>query len=139
MAMATWNRLRDIFQDNEHSHAVTLELEFSLVRMEDFPNVSTYCKKLKELADQLHNIGAPVTNNRLILQLVAGLSEAYNGIGTLLLQSNLLPAFYQARSMLTLEEAGLAKKAAIGASPVIMMASSPSSSGFQDGESSHEV
>ncbi|KAJ8548125.1 hypothetical protein K7X08_021361 [Anisodus acutangulus] len=130
--MSTWDRLCDIFQDNQQSRVVTLEQEFSLVRMKDFPNVSTYCKKLKELADQLRNVGAPVTNNRLVLQLVVGLSEAYNGIGTLLRQSNPLPAFYQARSMLTSEEVGLAKKAATGASPVIMMASSPSSSGFVD-------
>ncbi|KAJ8566098.1 hypothetical protein K7X08_030575 [Anisodus acutangulus] len=132
MAMATWNRLRDIFQDNQHSRVVTLEHEFSQVRMEEFPNVSAYCKKLKELADQIRNFSAPMTNNRLVLQLVADLSEAYNGIGTLLRQSNPLPAFYQARFMLTLEEVGLSKKAATGASPVGKMASFPSSSGFVD-------
>ncbi|KAK4359162.1 hypothetical protein RND71_021391 [Anisodus tanguticus] len=130
--MATWNRLRDIFQDNQHSRTVTLEQEFSLVRMEEFPNVFAYCKKLKELADQLRNVGAPVTNNRLVLQLVAGLSEAYNGVGTLLRQSNPLPTFYQARAMLTLEEAGLAKKAGTGASPIVLMTSSINSSGFID-------
>ncbi|KAJ8546503.1 hypothetical protein K7X08_032380 [Anisodus acutangulus] len=106
--------------------------EFSQVSREDFPNVSAYCKRLKELADQLCNVGAPVTNNRLVLQMVDGLSEAYNGVGTLLRQSNLLPPFYQVRSMLTLEEVGLAKKAATGASSVEMMTSSDNSNGFVD-------
>ncbi|KAL3645966.1 hypothetical protein CASFOL_011146 [Castilleja foliolosa] len=54
-------------------------------------------------------------NERLVLQLVAGLTEAYNGVGTLLRQSNPLPKFYQARSMLVLEEAGLAKRVVSGA------------------------
>ncbi|KAJ8573381.1 hypothetical protein K7X08_009892 [Anisodus acutangulus] len=123
-AMKTWNRLRDIFQDNKNACDVILEQEFSHVNMEDFSNVSAYCKRLKELADQLRNVGAPVSNNRLVLQMVADLSEAYNGIGTLLRQSDPLPLFYQARSMLTLEEADLAKKAVTSANPVVMMMTS---------------
>lgn len=56
------------------------------------------------LSDQLKNVGAPVSNNRLVLQMVAGLTDAYNGVATLLRQSDPL------RSMLVLEEAGLNKK-----------------------------
>ncbi|KAJ8535953.1 hypothetical protein K7X08_034354 [Anisodus acutangulus] len=92
--------------------------------MEDFPNVSAYCKRLKELADQLRNVGVPVSNDRLVLQMVSGLFEAYSGVGTLLRQSNPLPQFYQIRSMLTLEEADMAKTVATGASPVVMMTES---------------
>ncbi|KAJ9542336.1 hypothetical protein OSB04_028842 [Centaurea solstitialis] len=110
-AMEAWNRLRDIFQDNKNSRAVTLEQEFSNTIMEDFPNASAYCQKLKVLSDQLKNVGAPVSNNRLVLQMVAGLTEAYNGVGTVIRQSDPLPPFYQARSMLMLEEAGLTNKA----------------------------
>ncbi|XP_055826470.1 uncharacterized protein LOC129894886 [Solanum dulcamara] len=39
--------------------------------MTDFPNVSAYCQHLKSLADQLKNVGSPVANNRLVLQLGA--------------------------------------------------------------------
>ncbi|KAJ9536397.1 hypothetical protein OSB04_un000432 [Centaurea solstitialis] len=118
-AMEAWNRLRDIFQDNKHSRAVTLEQEFSHTHMEDFPTASAYCQRLKVLADQLKNVGAPVTNDRLVLQMVAGLTEAFSGVGTLLRQTDPLPKFYQARSMLILEEAGVAKKAS-QASPTAM-------------------
>ncbi|XP_021728478.1 uncharacterized protein LOC110695571 [Chenopodium quinoa] len=83
-AMEAWNRLRDIFQDNEHSRAVALEHEFSTISMEDFPNVSSYCQRLKSLADQLKNVGAPVSDNRMVLQLVGGLTKAYSGVGTLI-------------------------------------------------------
>ncbi|XP_055961489.1 uncharacterized protein LOC130015417, partial [Mercurialis annua] len=119
-AMEAWNRLRDLFEDNKHSRAVALEQEFSHTLMEDFPNVSTYCQRLKELSDQLKNVDAPVSNDRLVLQMVSGLTEAFNGIGTLLRQSNPLPPFYQARSMLTLEEAGLAKKAATASNSALV-------------------
>ncbi|XP_062100017.1 uncharacterized protein LOC133805887 [Humulus lupulus] len=110
--MDAWTCLHDLFQDNEHSRAVTLEHEFSSTHMRDFPNVSAYCQRLKILADQLKNVGTPVSNSRLVLQLVAGLTDAYSGVGMLIRRSKPLPPFYQARSMLTLEEADFAKKVA---------------------------
>ncbi|XP_074314771.1 uncharacterized protein LOC141650330 [Silene latifolia] len=105
------DRLADIFQDNKNSCAVTLEQEFSHVEMADFSSVSANCQRLKSLADQLKNVGSPVSNSRLVLQLVSGLTPAYQNVGTIIRQRTPLPAFYQARSMLTLEEAGLAKQA----------------------------
>ncbi|XP_057428228.1 uncharacterized protein LOC130721450 [Lotus japonicus] len=108
-AMGAWNDLRDIFQDNQNARAVTLEQEFSTTRMDSFPNVSAYCQRLKTLSNQLKNVGSPVNNHRLVLQLISGLSDAYRGVATLIRQSNPLPTFNQARSMLTLEESGMAK------------------------------
>ncbi|XP_050897718.1 uncharacterized protein LOC127104581 [Lathyrus oleraceus] len=96
--------------DNQNVRVVTLEQEFSN-RMKDFPNVSPYCQRLKMFSDQLRNVGSLVKNHRLVLQLISGLPEAYHSVATLIRQSNPLPAFYQARSMLTLEEAGMAKMA----------------------------
>ncbi|KAK9136238.1 hypothetical protein Syun_015568 [Stephania yunnanensis] len=122
-AMEAWNRLRDIFQDNKYSRAVILEHDFSTTKMELFPTASAYCQRLKSLADQLKNVGAPVSDSRLVLQLVSGLTAPYRGVGTLIRQSNPLPTFYQARSMLTLEESGLAKEATM-ASDSAMVASS---------------
>ncbi|XP_019434535.1 PREDICTED: uncharacterized protein LOC109341149 [Lupinus angustifolius] len=111
--MEAWGRLRDIFQDNQYSRVVALEQEFSTTSMENFSNVSSYCQRLKSLADQLKNVGAPVSDSRLVLQLVGGLTPPYRGVGTLIHQSNPLPPFYKDRSMLTLEEAEMAKEAAI--------------------------
>ncbi|XP_074266456.1 uncharacterized protein LOC141589729 [Silene latifolia] len=108
--MATWDRLANIFQDNQNSRAMTLEQEFSHIAMANFPSTSAYCERLKSLADQLKNVGSPVSNNRLVPQMVSGLTEAYHDVGTIIRQANPLPAFYQARSMLTLQEAGLAKQ-----------------------------
>ncbi|MCH88212.1 hypothetical protein A2U01_0009095, partial [Trifolium medium] len=63
-----------------------------------FP-ISTYCQRLKMLSDQLRNVGSPVNNHRLVLQLISGLPEGYRCVATLIRQSNPLPEFYQARSM----------------------------------------
>ncbi|XP_074297288.1 uncharacterized protein LOC141627992 [Silene latifolia] len=114
-AMKTWDRLANIFQDNRNSRAVTLEREFSHIEMRDFPNASTYCQRLKSLADQLKNVGAPVTDSRLVLQMISGLTEAYSNVGSIIRQCEPLPDFFQARSMFTLEEAGLAKQSATSA------------------------
>ncbi|XP_037494492.1 uncharacterized protein LOC105639172 [Jatropha curcas] len=59
-------------------------------------------KELKMLADQLSNVGAPVSNQRLVLQLIVGLNENYDGVATFIQQSDLLPPFYEARSRLIL-------------------------------------
>ncbi|MCI08873.1 polynucleotidyl transferase, partial [Trifolium medium] len=41
-ALGDWNRLADIFQDNQNARSVTLEQEFSNTHMEDFPDVAVY-------------------------------------------------------------------------------------------------
>ncbi|XP_074291485.1 uncharacterized protein LOC141618288 [Silene latifolia] len=82
--MECWTRIKNIFQDNEYSRAVTLEQEFSATSMADFTSVSAYCQRMKALADQLKNVGSPFSNNRLVLQLVSGLFSAYHGFGTII-------------------------------------------------------
>ncbi|XP_057432249.1 uncharacterized protein LOC130725005 [Lotus japonicus] len=55
-AMATWNRLASMFEDNQNSHAFSLDQDFTSTCMDDFPNVSAYCQHLKDLYDQLRNV-----------------------------------------------------------------------------------
>ncbi|KAL9239100.1 hypothetical protein vseg_013451 [Gypsophila vaccaria] len=103
-AKDTWTRIKDLFEDNKHSRAVFLEQQFSATTQKNFQNISAYCQALKTIADQLSNIGAKVTNDRLVLQLVTGLSDGFSNIATLIQQSDPLPAFSKARSTLVLEE-----------------------------------
>ncbi|XP_014489620.1 uncharacterized protein LOC106752450 [Vigna radiata var. radiata] len=111
-AQQAWERLQNIFQDNKPSCAAYLENQFTHVHMDDYPNISAYCQELKMLADQLSNVGAPVSNQRLVLQLIAGLNENYDGVATFIQQTNPLPRFYKARSRLILEETHKAKQVA---------------------------
>ncbi|XP_055830952.1 uncharacterized protein LOC129899987 [Solanum dulcamara] len=135
--MEAWNRLRDIFQDNKHSRVVTLKYDFTHVDMANFPNVSVYCQHLKSLVDQLKNVGSSVANDRLVLQLVFGLTEPYQGVATLIRECDPLPQFYQARWMLTLEEAGRAKKGSQSSSATLVARSSEGPTDIFDNSSSH--
>ncbi|KAL9247761.1 hypothetical protein vseg_021157 [Gypsophila vaccaria] len=128
-AQSAWDLLRDIFNDNKHSRAVLLEQQFTNIRMANYPNVSSYCQALKMLADQLANVGAPVSETRLVLQLVTHVSAGYEGIATLIQQINPLLPFYKARSMLALEESNRHLKESATASDTALAASqsSPSS------------
>ncbi|XP_021861134.2 uncharacterized protein [Spinacia oleracea] len=108
-AKEAWDWLRNLFQDNKNSRAVALEHDFSHVKIRDFPNASAYCQQLKTLSGQLKSVGGPVIENRLVLQLVAGLTEAYKNLGTNIRQSKPLPPFTEACSSLRLEEKALAE------------------------------
>ncbi|XP_074287764.1 uncharacterized protein LOC141612916 [Silene latifolia] len=99
-----WDRLKDIFVDNQHSRAVLLEQQFSSIHMDNYPDVSSYCQALKMIVDQLANVGAPVSDTRLVLQMVTKVSDGYDGIASIIQQRDPLPSFYKARSMMALEE-----------------------------------
>jgi hypothetical protein len=109
-AEIAWNRLFNIFYDNKNSRALYLEQEFSRTNMEQFSDASSYCQHLKALSDQLANVGAPVSNDRLVLQLISGLTDAYAAVGSQIRHANSLPQFYKARSMIILEETARLKK-----------------------------
>ncbi|GKF55277.1 retrovirus-related pol polyprotein from transposon TNT 1-94, partial [Tanacetum coccineum] len=129
-AVKAWSRLKDIFQDNKNSRAVYLEHQFTNTRLDNFSSVSAYCQELKMLSDQLTNVGAPISNNRLVLQLIAGLNESYDNVATFIQQSDTLPPFNEARSRLVLEETRKNKQAvnASIASGTAFVAIAPSTS-----------
>ncbi|KAJ9555239.1 hypothetical protein OSB04_009853 [Centaurea solstitialis] len=95
-----WVAIENLFHDNKSARAIHLLHKFSNTRLDGFSNMSAYCQELKTLADQLANVNAPVDNDRLVLQLIAGLNEQYEGIATLLQGQEPLPTFYNARSKL---------------------------------------
>ncbi|GKD18207.1 retrovirus-related pol polyprotein from transposon TNT 1-94 [Tanacetum coccineum] len=117
-AQQAWDCLKSIFQDNKHSRALYLEQKFTNLRLDNFSNVSAYCQELKVLADQLSNVGSPVSNDRLVLQLVAGLNESYDSFASHLQHTDPLPQFYEARSRLILEETRKKKQAVTSATTV---------------------
>ncbi|CAJ2653203.1 unnamed protein product [Trifolium pratense] len=122
-AELAWNKLFDIFYDNKNSRALYLEQEFSRVHMEQFPDASSYCQHLKSLSDQLANVGADVSNDRLVLQLISGLTDAYAAVGSQIRHGNSLPLFHKARSMIILEETAIAQRAKNSAANTTFIAS----------------
>ncbi|XP_062093908.1 uncharacterized protein LOC133799936 [Humulus lupulus] len=72
--------------------------------LRDFPNCTAYANRLKHIADQLANVGAKVTNDRLVLRLIGGLTESYATFVTVVQNMSPLPSFAKAKSMLLLDE-----------------------------------
>lgn len=78
--------------------------------MENFTDAPSYCQHLKSLVDQLSNVGALMSNDRSVLQLLVGLTSAYTTIGSQIRYGDIFPLFYKAHSRLILEEAARAKR-----------------------------
>ncbi|CAJ2672156.1 unnamed protein product [Trifolium pratense] len=122
-AETAWNRLFEIFYDNKNSRALYLEQEFSRTRMEQFSDASSYCQHLKSLFDQMANVGTSISKERLVLQLISGLTDAYAAVGSQIRHAAILPDFYKARSMIILEETALQKKVSNSVDNTALMAS----------------
>ncbi|PNY09700.1 hypothetical protein L195_g006256 [Trifolium pratense] len=129
-AEACWKRIAAMFHDNKHSRAVQLEIQFSNTHLESFTSTKAYCDRLKTLSDQLANVDSPVSNTRLVLKMISGLTDAYSGFVTYIQQHDPLPDFPVARSRLELEETTMMQRAAresgSASSPAALMAKTPS-------------
>ncbi|KAJ0590551.1 putative RNA-directed DNA polymerase [Helianthus annuus] len=111
-ACYAWTALKSIFHDNQATQAVLLQKKFANVKLDSFPSMSAYCQEVKIISDQLANVGSPVTENTLVIQLLSGLNEAYGGISSIIANTKPTPTFYEARSQLVLEETTKANRVA---------------------------
>ncbi|MCH87344.1 retrovirus-related pol polyprotein [Trifolium medium] len=75
------------------------------------------------LSDQLANVGTPVSYERLVLQFIYGLIDAYAAVGSQIRHAGTLPRFYKARSMIILEETALLKKVSNSVNNIALMTS----------------
>ncbi|KAL2940317.1 Retrovirus-related Pol polyprotein from transposon RE1 [Bienertia sinuspersici] len=103
-AIDTWNRLENFFHNNKSARALNLDAQFTNTKLEQFDGVKPYCTRLKTAADSLRNVGDKVSDNRMALQLLKGLSEEYKPFRTSVRHLSPLPSFDTLRSMLELEE-----------------------------------
>ncbi|XP_022013908.1 uncharacterized protein LOC110913379 [Helianthus annuus] len=97
-AYDAWTTLASLFNDNKAARALHLTHKLTTTRPENFPNMSAYYEAVKTIADELSNVDCPLDNHRLVLQLLAGLTGAYEGISTILQSKEPLPSFYEART-----------------------------------------
>ncbi|XP_076905708.1 uncharacterized protein LOC143561533 [Bidens hawaiensis] len=115
-AHAAWTALESLFNDNKATRAVYLKTKFANTRLDNFANMHAYCQELKVISDQLANVDAPVTEEDLVIQLVTGLNEQYEGIGMIIQNTVPFPTFANARSRVTMEEHRKSHQAASAAS-----------------------
>ncbi|KAI4984332.1 hypothetical protein ZWY2020_057651 [Hordeum vulgare] len=92
--------------------------------------VAQYCRRLQQLAVAMSDVGEPVSDRSLTLQLIRGLSRRFHVMATLLPMQHPFPAFLQARSRLLLEEiAVIERERATGATALSIGHAGPSSGG----------
>ncbi|KAL2893103.1 Retrovirus-related Pol polyprotein from transposon TNT 1-94 [Bienertia sinuspersici] len=110
-AQETWNKVQSLFQNNKHSRAVLLDNKFATVHLSHFPNATAYCQEIKNIADQLANIDQPISEQKMVLHLCAGLRNTeYDTVATLIQQCYPLPDFLTPRSKLLIEESRRAEE-----------------------------
>ncbi|XP_022040433.1 uncharacterized protein LOC110942981 [Helianthus annuus] len=72
-ARAAWVKIEKIYLSNKKARAAALETKFCNLTLAASSSLDDYCQHLKELANQLSDLDHPVTESRLVLQLVHGL------------------------------------------------------------------
>ncbi|KAL9226373.1 hypothetical protein vseg_002196 [Gypsophila vaccaria] len=123
-AHAAWLRVKNIFHNNKGERAAALEQEFTNLRLESMPSLEAYCKKLRDIAGQLNDIEATVTEQSLLLQLVRGPPAKYDTVASYINQA--LPNFETACSMLQLEQHRTSACDTDGSSTVLVAPTTPS-------------
>ncbi|KAM0043350.1 hypothetical protein Hdeb2414_s0010g00340231 [Helianthus debilis subsp. tardiflorus] len=101
-ALDMWGCLKKIFLNNKGPRAAALEKAFTNLTLKSMPSLQEYCQKLREIAAQLADVDQPVSESRLIIQLVCGLPLEYDVIAAQLHHS--LPSWEGAINLLDTEE-----------------------------------
>jgi hypothetical protein len=75
-ARAAWLGIVEQFLGNRESRALLLDAEFRNLSQGDL-TVDDYCRKLKGMADALADLGEPVNDRTLVLNVLRGLNERF--------------------------------------------------------------
>jgi hypothetical protein len=106
-ARTVWTEINGLFTDNKLQRVVFLQQEFFGTLQGDL-SLDDYCLRLKDISDELQDLGFMMGDELLLSTLTAGLSEDLgNAASNLTLMTN--PTFERAVSYLWLEERRLLK------------------------------
>ena len=65
-----WVAIETLVNDNKEPRAIFLSSQFHSFVQGDL-SISEYCQRLKTMADSLHDVGHPVSEPQLVLNLLA--------------------------------------------------------------------
>jgi hypothetical protein len=91
-----WSRIAALYHDNADTHTSYLEQAFHGLQ-QDSMSIDDYCRKQKNLADELNALGTTVTDRSLVQNTLRGLSSRLKYMRTLLLKQRPLPSFLDVR------------------------------------------
>jgi hypothetical protein len=102
-ARAVWLAIEGQFLGNAEARALRLDATFRTFVQGDL-SVSAYCRKMKTMADSLGDLGCPVEDRVLVLNILHGLSDRYTHLRSLIMRQRPFPTFLQVYDDLALEE-----------------------------------
>jgi uncharacterized membrane protein YgcG len=115
-ARAAWLAIEGQFLGNAEARALRLDAAFRTFVQGDL-SVSEYCRKMKAMADSLGDLGYPVEDRMLVLNVLRGLSDRYTHLRSLIMRQRPFPTFLQVRDNLALEEITMGTQAALISGP----------------------
>ncbi|XP_021856705.2 uncharacterized protein [Spinacia oleracea] len=71
LAAYAWKRVHQIFLDNQNYRAASLETELTTTKRDEFSSIVAYYNRMKSIADQLANVGSPISDQCLVLRTLA--------------------------------------------------------------------
>lgn len=74
IAFGIWSSIEALFLNNRHSRQFYLKSELHGICQGD-SSISTFCARLKTVADGLRNVGKPVDDDELVIQLPRGIKK----------------------------------------------------------------
>jgi hypothetical protein len=93
-ARDVWLALEEQLLGNQETRALHLDAKFHNFCQGDF-NITDYCRRLKNMADALSDLGKPVTDRTLVLNVIRGLAERFECVGRHLRLSRELPTLLE--------------------------------------------
>jgi uncharacterized membrane protein YgcG len=110
-ARVVWLAIEGQFLGNAEARALRLDATFRTFVQGDL-SVGEYCRKMKTMADSLGDLGCPVEDRILVLNVLRGLSDRYAHLRPLIMCQRPFPTFLQVRDDLALDAITLGAQAA---------------------------
>jgi uncharacterized membrane protein YgcG len=115
-ARAVWLAIKGQFLGNAEARPLHLDAAFRTFVQGDL-TVSEYCRKMKAMADSLGDLGCPVEDRNLVLNVLRSLSDRYTHLRSLIMRQRPFPTFLQVCDNLALEEITLGAQATLISGP----------------------
>jgi hypothetical protein len=98
-----WLAIGNQFLGNREQRTLHLDAAFRNFVQGDL-SVSEYCRKFKTMADGLADLGSPIEDRILVLNILRGLNQRFEHVGSIIRRYSPFPNFLKVRDDLLLEE-----------------------------------
>jgi hypothetical protein len=98
-----WLAIENQFLGNREQHTLHLDAAFRTFIQGDL-SINEYCRKFKAMVDGLADIGAPVEDRILILNILRGLNQRFKHVGSIIRRYSPFSNFLKVQDDLLLKE-----------------------------------